>query len=242
MSICSYNVGEYNSEGEGEVIQSPGRNSGDDRRTPRQERSRRRVATIIKATGELLEEVGYESLTTNAIARKAGTSIGSLYQFFPNKDAVIAELVKKFRNQINNFYEESLSVDLARRSITEFVEAVVDGLEAIRDRGFGSVFSFRRVGGAADDQKLRMDNDVMKPLGEFLAKAYPHVSKGKRQRFMLVVSETTKVLAGKAASENPKQKVVIRQEVKPMLGLYAASYFDSGGSLRGFSGEEAFPG
>lgn len=76
---------------------------------------------------------------------------------------MIAELVKKFRNQITNFYEESLSVDLARRSITEFVEVVVDELEAIRDRepGFGSVFSFRRLGGTADEQKLRMDNDIM---------------------------------------------------------------------------------
>lgn len=197
------------------------------RRTPRQERSQRRVAGIIEAAGQLLEDVGYVALTTNSIAKKAGTSIGSLYQFFPNKDAVIAELVKRFRHQIHQFFSHSLSVDLARRSITGFVDVVVDGIEAIRERepGFGSVFSFRRFGGDVDEQKVRMESDIIAPLDDLLAQAYPDVPADQRQRCMQVVAEASKVLASTASDETPETREMMREEMKKMLGLYVASYF-----------------
>lgn len=197
------------------------------RREPRQERSQRRVATIIDAAGNLLEEVGYMALTTNAIAAKAGTSIGSLYQFFPNKEAVVAELVKRFRRQLSDLFQNTLSVDMARKSVTHLVDVMVDSIESLRDRepGFGSVFSFRRFGGTVDDQKLQMEYDIIAPLSDLLAKAYPDVSDGQRQRCMLVVTETTKVLMGKVANQSPENKALMREELKRMLGLYLASHF-----------------
>ena len=62
------------------------------RREPRQERGRRRIEGILEAAARVFAEVGYEAATTNAIAREARTSIGSLYQFFPNKGAVLEAL------------------------------------------------------------------------------------------------------------------------------------------------------
>lgn len=65
------------------------------RKTPAQARSRATVDAIIQAATYILTEVGWEGLTTNAIAERAGVNIGSLYQFFPNKEAVIAELQRR---------------------------------------------------------------------------------------------------------------------------------------------------
>lgn len=197
------------------------------RREPRQERSQRRVATIIEAAGVLLEEVGYMALTTNAIAARAGTSIGSLYQFFPNKEAVVAELVTRFRRQLGEVFSTTLSVEMARESVTKLVDVTVDSIEGLRDRepGFGSVFSFRRMGEGVDDQRLRMEHDVIAPLSELLAKAYPEVSEARRERCMCVVAETTKVLMGKVANESLENKEWMREELKRMLGLYLASHF-----------------
>lgn len=64
-------------------------------REPRQERSRYKVKLIFEATIRLLEKGGFEALTTNAIAESAGVSIGTLYQFFPNKEAILDSLADR---------------------------------------------------------------------------------------------------------------------------------------------------
>jgi len=60
------------------------------RRQPSQPRSRELVAWIIEAGVRILREEGPDELTTTRIAEKAGVSVGSLYQYFPNKEAVLA--------------------------------------------------------------------------------------------------------------------------------------------------------
>lgn len=61
---------------------------------PTQERSRQTVATILNACSRLLVSDGFYDLTTDKIAKEAGVSIGSLYQFFGNKESVVQALVK----------------------------------------------------------------------------------------------------------------------------------------------------
>jgi len=62
------------------------------RKTPRQQRSRETVEAILEAAAQLFQRHGYAATTTNKIAERAGVSIGSLYQYFPNKDAILAAL------------------------------------------------------------------------------------------------------------------------------------------------------
>lgn len=64
-------------------------------RAPRQERGRRRVEAILDAAAALIGEHGVGGLTVHGIARRAGTSIGSMYHFFPDLDAVIAGLADR---------------------------------------------------------------------------------------------------------------------------------------------------
>ena len=198
------------------------KSAAEPRRMPRQKRSQKRFAAILDAAAELLEQVGYAALTTNAIAARADTSIGSLYQFFPNKQAVVAELVREFRQEVQAFIGASLSVELAARDIREFVDVVVDGMEEIRVRlpGFSAVFSFRRSAGVADDQRIQLEYDIIRPLSEILAAAYPDVAAARRDRCMRIVAETTKVLMGRAAMEDEETQVWMREELKQMLGLY----------------------
>jgi AcrR family transcriptional regulator len=65
------------------------------RKTPRQERSRLTVDAILEAAADVFERHGYAAGTTNRIAERAGVSIGSLYQYFPNKDAILVALVER---------------------------------------------------------------------------------------------------------------------------------------------------
>ena len=55
---------------------------------PQQERSSRRLASFLDAAAELFAEVGYEATTMTAIAERSGSSIGALYNYFPDKQAV----------------------------------------------------------------------------------------------------------------------------------------------------------
>src|SRR5215471_21205054 len=85
----------------------------DPRRAPSQSRSRDTVEAIVEAAAQVFERHGYAAGTTNRIAERAGVSIGSLYQYFPNKDAIVMEL--------------------ARRHIAQLDEAASAGLQALVD-------------------------------------------------------------------------------------------------------------
>jgi AcrR family transcriptional regulator len=64
------------------------------RKAPRQQRAVETRARILEAAAVVFTEHGYSAGTTNRIAERAGMSVGSLYQYFPNKDAILVELVE----------------------------------------------------------------------------------------------------------------------------------------------------
>jgi AcrR family transcriptional regulator len=70
------------------------------RKTPRQERSRATVEALLEATADILVRDGYAKLTTNRIAERAGVNIASLYQYFPGKDAIVAELRRRHGSEL----------------------------------------------------------------------------------------------------------------------------------------------
>ena len=65
------------------------------RKRPSQERSRKTMETILDAAVRVFAELGFTGGTTNHIARSAGISVGSLYQYFPNKDAILVGLMER---------------------------------------------------------------------------------------------------------------------------------------------------
>ena len=60
------------------------------RKTPRQQRSQATVGYIVDAARQLLYEEGAEAVTTRRVAERSGVAVGSLYQYFPNRDAILA--------------------------------------------------------------------------------------------------------------------------------------------------------
>jgi AcrR family transcriptional regulator len=101
------------------------------RRKPTQERSRVTVDAIIEAAARVFEAQGYARTTTNHIALRAGVSIGSLYQYFPNKDAILVALLERHADDgarlIAGLAARAEAEEWSLRTVLEqFVEAVVE--------------------------------------------------------------------------------------------------------------------
>lgn len=80
----------------------------DPRKRPRQARSLATFEAILEAAVRILESLGFAGFNTNAVAERAGVSIGSLYQYFPSKDALIVELIRRERAKLSNHIVEAI--------------------------------------------------------------------------------------------------------------------------------------
>jgi AcrR family transcriptional regulator len=92
------------------------------RKKPRQERSQQMVETLVEAAARVFVKEGYAKATTNRIAEAAGVSVGSLYQYFPSKDAIAVELLRRYREGLVALISDRLP--LATRET--FAEVVRD--------------------------------------------------------------------------------------------------------------------
>lgn len=98
-----------------------------ERTVRRQQRGLQRMAHILQTSGALFASHGVEAVSTNRIAREAGISPGSLYQFFDSRDAIVAALVAEFATALDDIHAHSFaSFDPATASLREVVDAVVD--------------------------------------------------------------------------------------------------------------------
>lgn len=107
------------------------------RRTPSQDRSQATVEALLQATTQILQKEGEAALTTNHVAEVAGFSIGTLYQYFPNKESLIrgvgaqvqAKLVEQIESQLQTLSQDPmLHQQDPRKLVHRIVELIVDAL------------------------------------------------------------------------------------------------------------------
>jgi AcrR family transcriptional regulator len=96
------------------------------RREPRQGRSRQTVHAVLGAVPRVIRREGVDAVTTNRIADAAGVSIGSLYQYFPDKRAIFSALHERHVEDVQRVIERTL-VERSR-SLDEFTRTLVEGL------------------------------------------------------------------------------------------------------------------
>lgn len=149
------------------------------RKAPRQARSQATVGAILDAAARVLVERGYAATNTNLVAELAGVSVGSLYQYFPNKDALITALHERHSRQMNEVAERVLAIDddvdfdaALNRVIHGIVEAhlVEAGLHRVLERqlaGMETLDHHAEVERKMSEQILRLlkryPNDVKVP-------------------------------------------------------------------------------
>ena len=99
------------------------------RKQPLQRRSQETVDAILSATAQVLVKRGYEGANTNRIAEAAGVSVGSLYQYFPSKEALVTALIERHSESIWRLIVES-TAKVAAAPLPEAVREVIGAIFA----------------------------------------------------------------------------------------------------------------
>lgn len=95
------------------------------RRTPQQERGERRLAQLLEAAASVMAEAGYDAATMTGIAERAKASIGTLYQYFPDKEAILRALRQQYVDEFEVRWVP-LIAEASKLSLRQLVDRFFD--------------------------------------------------------------------------------------------------------------------
>jgi AcrR family transcriptional regulator len=141
------------------------------RRIPKQARSQQRVHHLLDVAAEVFAEMGYEAATTNAVASRAGVSIGSLYQFFPNKEALVEALVERYSEGLRDIYSTTLNPErVLEMPLPEMLSQFIQALAAFDE----SHVAFRRFFLSAGLQAAEdLHRETLRHVEELIGRRFP---------------------------------------------------------------------
>ena len=192
-------------------------------REPKRERGKQRVAALLDAGATVFAEKGYDGATMTEIAERAGAAIGSLYQFFPSKEALAEALFDRFA--------ERWAASFAR------VEELAPGRSA---RELADLFIDHKLGQRTDrDAAIALSSAVAgvverrKPLGDalrgriasILRVENPALGQDEAAAAAVIVNQVMKMIPALAAGEDEGAAALIG-EARKLLALYIAEVFN----------------
>jgi AcrR family transcriptional regulator len=147
------------------------------RRVPQQARSRERVRRVLDTADRLLATEGAAALTTSRLAQEAGISVGSLYQWFGDLEAVLGGLVQRYTSEFEELARTFADVALEAPPADPAGAALVMFADAFRARpGFRALW----FGGLRTEELRDVARGALRPIGDalasVLARQYPHAA------------------------------------------------------------------
>ncbi|MDR5700753.1 TetR/AcrR family transcriptional regulator [Agromyces aerolatus] len=206
------------------------------RTEPTQRRSTQRLDALLDAAAELVDEVGFERLTTQMVAERAGASIGTVYRYFPDRVAVLHGL----RERSIDRYRARVAERLAAADLTtwwELVETAVDALDALyrEEPGFTVVHAADRE--LSDDGE---EPEFASRMVRVLAAEFRGIADTAELRFRFgVAMELVEALVYRAHSRDPQGDSRYIDEAKVVVRRYLEEHLDpaiaAGATLDGHS-------
>lgn len=205
------------------------------RRTPQQARGQRRVSQILDAAAEVFAEIGYEAATTNAIAIRANTSIGSLYQFFPNKRAILDALALRYEGQLNHLLDTIFGSDNV--PLRDVLETLIDRITEfyLAHPPFQAMFSASRDSGALSSVADSMCALITARVNERFMTEVAKLDPADSELYATIVVYTMRGLMPLAASSGEKHQPQITAHLRRTINAYLRS-------LEAFRDQEFSPG
>ncbi|MGP4020454.1 TetR family transcriptional regulator [Saccharopolyspora sp. 5N708] len=187
----------------------------------RQARGERRIELLLDAAAEVFGEVGYAAATTNAIAARAESSPGSLYQFFPNKEEVAHALAERYLRQLQDAHRAAFAAQNANLPLPELIDAMIDPMIDfnLSNPGFHALFN---TPDEVATKPLHIREAVIDRMSAIFAARAPELSEDQRVR-------TARVLVGVFRGVLPliivsvgEQRSAVLDELKQIFHDYMA--------------------
>ncbi|GHO93006.1 hypothetical protein KSF_030540 [Reticulibacter mediterranei] len=184
------------------------------RSVPKQERGERRMRRLLDAAERTFAELGYKAATTNEIAARAQTSIGTLYRFFPNKEAIVQHLMERYVQELHVIYEKMSKPEIVTLPLADMIDRLIDPIVDLKSAHPGLVSLF--VGPHA---VLQVPAEFQQLLDESLLrteklweKRFPHLDAETRHLSALVFFQIRQALLALAFSlTSPSQEQIIKE-------------------------------
>jgi AcrR family transcriptional regulator len=194
------------------------------RKKPRQERSQATVDAILAATAHVLCSTGYDRASTNRIALAAGVSVGSLYQYFPSKEALVAELVERHIDAMTSLIQTKLA-EVQSAPVPEAVRTIIQAMFAAHavDPKLHKVLieQVPRVGRL--EKLMGVENDVQTLVASFLeARRELRRAPAARMAFVLVHAVEAVTHAAVLDELAPAQAQAVADELTHLVLRYLA--------------------
>jgi AcrR family transcriptional regulator len=174
------------------------------RKQPKQDRSKVIVEAILEATTRILVEEGYDKANTNRIAERAGISIGSLYQYFPNKESLMTALMEQHAREMAELVETKLNRlfdSPLKIVIPEIIKAVV-AAHAIDPR-LHQVLSEEIPRSERSPQMHKADERITELLRAYLDRWRDEIDPQNIELTVFILSRTVDSLCHSAVIEYP---------------------------------------
>jgi len=195
------------------------------RRVPTQERSKKRVERIIEAAAHVFAEEGYEAATMEGIAARAETSIGSIYQFFPNKLSLFNALARHYHDKLRAFFDLLLGGPLLERPWSEILDSGIDAFMTFHENepGFRAVWVGLHLTDEVVTEGEAINRDFAKRIEAILTAKLPGVPARLRPVVATMMVEIlTAVLI--VCARRPTEAKALTTETKALLRRYLAPY------------------
>ena len=191
-------------------------------RAPQQDRGHRRVESILDAAEQIFAESGVNAATTNAIADRAGASVGSLYHFFPSKDAVLLAVARRYAERMREVNARAMPLGAIDLPLAELFERIIWGHVRFIDAtpAFGVVqdATTRKYGTCAIADEL--DEAIRSQVQTFLQARLPRMSAERRiastRLSVLTVGEAVESTVLMSSAE----REAVLHELRDMLVRY----------------------
>jgi AcrR family transcriptional regulator len=197
-----------------------------DKAPRRQERGKKRITELLRAAGEVFADVGYENATTNAIAARAGVSPGTLYQFFPNKQAIAEALANAYAAENQGVHESAFDLNSADTSLPlrELIDRLVDPfLEFRRDApGFQALFTGSVVSRELAERSQVLHEQMKQRIAQIIRSRNPHLRPEAVQTAAETSVQIVKGMLPLALEGTAKRREIGERELKLVLERYLA--------------------
>ncbi|GAA4185350.1 TetR/AcrR family transcriptional regulator [Streptosporangium oxazolinicum] len=200
------------------------------RTVKRQARGLRRMEEILDAAEEVIAEIGYADMTTNAVAERAGMSPGSLYQFFRNKEEILDGLLDRFTEGRSAHWEARLTGDVLRMPVADLIDQVVDEIVAYKTSrpAYWALLHGSATGDRLAAASERLHRGIARRIAGVLAVRAPHLGEERRLLVATMMLSTVRAVLPLVAAGPPDRAAELTAELKALLTGYLSAATDSG--------------